>query len=101
MNPYTEAVSRGAALLDKERPGWRDEIDISMLDLSDACYCILGQVFEHYDNGLSALLAFDEESEDLSTVIAHGFTIALPFSARQWQALQEAWIAELRKQPVS
>ena len=110
MNPYTEQVKRGRALLDKERPGWREEIDLSQLELSLGCLCVLGQVFGHYNSGVFALWnvnpdAYNDDvwvaSDAFQAAVAHGFTI--PFDGKgneadEWQALQEAWIAELSTQ---
>jgi len=36
-------VKRGAALLDKHRPGWWAEVDTETLDISDSQLCIAGQ----------------------------------------------------------
>lgn len=41
---YKEAVAKGIAVLDKHRPGWRDQIDWSKLDLGSMDYCVLGQL---------------------------------------------------------
>ena len=38
-------VARGAKLLDVFVPGWRARIDVATLDLFDAEYCILGQLY--------------------------------------------------------
>ena len=38
------AAARGAKLLDKVRPGWFREINISALDLGNGEYCIIGQL---------------------------------------------------------
>lgn len=117
-NPYTENIKRGAALLDKERPGWRDEINLATLDLADDCYCVLGQIFGRYSSGLFAIWGIERRihcsewagSSDLQTVVDHGFSIepdleysdnpvdlALPRS-RKWRLLQEAWVTELGRQ---
>ncbi len=106
MNPYIENVKRGAVLLDKERPGWRDEINLSTLDLADGCFCILGQVFGYYSDGVWAVFDVDPSdddcfveagvsTEDFQVVVSHGFTIDRPLRSHKWRLLQEAWIAEL------
>ena len=41
-----DRIERGAAWLDANRPGWRDEIDLDGLDLGSPCRCVLGQTFE-------------------------------------------------------
>jgi hypothetical protein len=43
-----ERVARGAALLDQKRPGWEHQIDTGKLDLSQSCFCVLGQVCGNY-----------------------------------------------------
>jgi hypothetical protein len=37
-------VERGAALLDERLPGWAKQIDLTILDLSSGCDCVLGQL---------------------------------------------------------
>lgn len=52
---YESEVKRGMELLDKLRPGWRDEIRVDYLDLGCCSLCVLGQVFGDYDHGLNRL----------------------------------------------
>lgn len=40
-----KTVERGAALLDDTFPGWADLINDDELDLSDARYCVVGQLY--------------------------------------------------------
>lgn len=40
-----ECVERGAALLDKIRPGWIDTINLDTLNIASGSDCVLGQVF--------------------------------------------------------
>lgn len=39
-----ERVAQGAAWLDEHYPGWERHIDLTRLDLSDPCRCVLGQL---------------------------------------------------------
>lgn len=39
-----DRVSRGIEWLDRQRPTWIDEVDLSILDLSSSCSCVLGQI---------------------------------------------------------
>lgn len=99
-NPLDESrearVARGARLLDEKRPGWRTEIDRDHLDMTSDTDCVLGQLYERYAYGLSALnfgigllqaqrYGFIERRRDGSQDIdgAH--------------ALQVLWLAELDK----
>jgi hypothetical protein len=48
-------VERGAALLDREMPGWREFVDTHVLDLDDPLWCVLGQVSGGFLEGLTEL----------------------------------------------
>lgn len=41
---YAERIERGAAFLDEKVPGWRDRIDLDVLDIGDCDRCILSQL---------------------------------------------------------
>jgi hypothetical protein len=53
-------IERGAALLDEHAPVWPTKINLDTLNLSDCTYCVLGQVYGDYEDGLRAL---DGEAE--------------------------------------
>lgn len=58
-------ANRGAELLDEVRPGWAIEIDLTTLDMASADYCVLGQLYGEYDDGLFELeLTGNEQSEN-------------------------------------
>ena len=50
QNEINDAVARGAALLDEKAPGWIDKIDLSTLNIASDRLCILGQVYEDYED---------------------------------------------------
>lgn len=50
-----DRVARGAALLDVERPGWVDSIDLVTLNISSEARCVLGQVFGDFEHGMDVL----------------------------------------------
>lgn len=52
--PY-DARDRGIELLDKQRPGWRDQVDPQRLAMGSDLTCVLGQVFGDFCEGLKAL----------------------------------------------
>lgn len=71
MSDLDAKVARGIALLDDRMPGWRQRIDLDLLDMSSCDFCILGQLFGDYDDGFVALgldrgcpYGFDDEDED-------------------------------------
>lgn len=51
MNIILEAVE----ILDKNFPNWRDKINLEKLDMNMIDRCILGQLYNNYYKGLSAL----------------------------------------------
>jgi hypothetical protein len=97
-----ERVEKGAALLDEEKPGWRESIDLGRLDMMSPWRCVLGQVFETWDMeahsgytlGLAALFDGDED-EDVSSAIEHGFEAPLDEGVRDYGALHREWLDHL------
>lgn len=96
----SEAVIRGAAFLDRVRPGWEDEIDLDLFDMghgfpSDSegkCGCVGAQLCGNYtefkteygvDSSSSAVMGFDL-TEDCDW----------PFA---WYDLTNLWKAEIRR----
>lgn len=45
-----ERVSAGVAFLDARQPGWHKRIRIGDLDISSDCGCVIGQLFESYND---------------------------------------------------
>lgn len=43
MDTMEQRVAKGVALLDEKMPKWRDFVDLELLDMSEAAYCVLGQ----------------------------------------------------------
>lgn len=91
----TEHAARGAALLDGEQPGWAERVDLSTFDLGKPCACVLAQVYGSYWGGRRALGMIGGYAATAETW-THGFTLR-PIGIRPgaWQALQEAWVAEI------
>lgn len=95
---YTARVARGAALLDATRPGWIDAIDLDTLDLHNAEFCILGQVYsDHgrmyaygYYAGRAALWPDDANMRERHSH-QHGFTIATGSIGFGFAMLDDAW----------
>lgn len=48
-------VDKGVALLDQVAPGWRSNVDESILWLEDISRCVLGQVYGDYYTGTAVL----------------------------------------------
>ena len=89
-------VRRGSTLLDKKVPGWYRtialtanggvHIDVKMYDVS---YCILGQTFKDYFDGLAALGLTDHSGKH------YGFDIASGEGSAGYNSLESAWEREV------
>lgn len=51
----SKAVSRGARLLDKVKPGWFKKVHPEELDMSNPEMCILGQTFKRYGSAVERI----------------------------------------------
>lgn len=61
----SKRMQAGIAVLNAQRPGWIDEIDLDRLSIMSLDDCVLGQLWGSYRAGLNAL--------DISG-FAHGFS---------------------------
>lgn len=50
-----EKVAKGVRWLDENHSGWKKQIDVSRLDMTEYENCILGQMFDDYDNAEKVL----------------------------------------------
>lgn len=57
-NAYPQSIYEAALLLDKEHPGWEKKINITILKMHDAQYCILGQIYKSTSNNLDGPYAY-------------------------------------------
>lgn len=54
-------VEAGAAFLNVVHPGWQKKVNTKILDLGSGSKCILGELYDGYADGQSALgLAYGE-----------------------------------------
>lgn len=81
-----EKVQNGSNLLDRVRPGWRDEIDLDTLDIGSLDCCVMGQLYGSYTRGLDALGLTGKAT-------AHGFSLGMglirEFPAGAWKEKYE------------
>lgn len=92
-------VARGMALLDKERPGWRERIDVAKLDLSSCYACVLGQLAGEYRTGANRLDIHEEDDRPdhnarLLGFWGEGFTPGWRALTRVWRRGLAWWQAE-------
>jgi hypothetical protein len=89
-------VARGAAHLDRVRPGWFDDIDLDRLQLHDECCCIVGQLCrDSFAIGV-AVLGMALQAEACGVAYTSGVYIdsadAWKLEEEAWRPLQDAWV---------
>lgn len=81
-----EEVQKGAALLDEKKPGWKQAINLSTLNLNRPERCVLGQVYGHYYNGR------EELGLDIFGAESYGFDIPIKdIVPGIYDSLTETW----------
>lgn len=91
VNKTALHVLNGVRLLDQEYPDWKDQIDLSLLDMNSSTSGLLEQLYDSQAEGIHALgLTLNEGSD-------YGFDIRYDKTddenVRQWQELTETWKA--------
>lgn len=102
LPPIPDRVAAGARLLDRERPGWAQQMDPDRLDLRDQRDCLLGQIYGCFDTGVFTLAPDLDLREQDAWAVDHGFEFAgadlgddHPYPISFYADLTEAWRAEL------
>jgi hypothetical protein len=103
-------VARGAALLDRVRPGWARQIDVGTLTLHDPCGCIVGQLCPsiHFSSGVDNLAPRPTNRARRAASSYYGFDIPQRDAERDrhadvralFQPLQDAWIEQIAARVV-
>ena len=93
MSDYnvSEAVNKGAALLDKVRPNWYKEINLDTFHFLNPSLCIIGQLYGQYLNGEEAL-----ELNTLCDAVDHGFDITAMLMY-ECLAIQDEWVKVIQE----
>lgn len=89
-------VERGIAWLDENEPDWRDVIEHhgwDRLDMQDCWACIFGDLYNHYDTGVSINNLSREQSASLGLIILDPIEGRLSDYelSEQYDALTELW----------
>jgi len=71
MATTLERVQAGMEFLDDIRPGWRGEIERTILDLGSQEDCILGQLYGHYMDALPLIGLYGDRKRQT----AYGFEL--------------------------
>lgn len=91
MGEMKLCVERGAQLLDAMYPGWYKIVNTSTLDIGAYNYCVLGQVFGSYGEGLDVLFSKNTTFSIPFLSIKHGFSIPSGKSGTIWDILASLW----------
>lgn len=103
---YAAKAHAGASLLDTVEPGWYWRVLVNLLDMESTRWCIIGQVFGSWDEGMDAVgIAVYEDVDWRQCQSDYGFDLSeddygnLPFPLRDlaWIDLNLAWIEEINK----
>jgi hypothetical protein len=83
------AVERGVEKLNNyfEGSAWAQDIDLEYLDLGESRSCVLGQLFEGYDNGLN-VLGYGGSLEDWK----EGFSLGMNVPYASYAELTDEWV---------
>lgn len=100
MKSLAKRVEAGAALLDREEPGWALRINLEKLNMDLPDYCILGQAL---GPGLLGVSGFDRGLRrfHLPTGVSYGFNLATTEGDAQWDELDRLWREEILKRRPS
>lgn len=82
-------VERGAALLDRELPDWRERVHVGALDMRSCALCVVGQVLGSYLSGMTSLGFVDGAS--------HGFDCGEDDALCVWDYLDTLWTKEIQR----
>lgn len=97
-----ERVERGAAWLNRTKPGWRDLIDLDTLNLAYGDSCVLGQVFADeadesdgmVSDGFDYAIEYLAPAQGTNWASGHGFDQSIDFTAGaslNYAPLTDAW----------
>lgn len=99
LEQIEERVQRGAQLLDVKMVGWYRYVDKDVLDLSNSCRCVLGQLFGWFADGARSLRIRAEAAD-------YGFespnfgelsSTTVPIYQKYYQDLEDCWVKEINQ----
>src|SRR5882762_2911653 len=89
---FEEQIKSGVQVLNKKRPGWAQRIEIESLNIISPAYCIIGQVYGSYSDGLEVLRIHHMDAEN------YGFALnKSPYEYHEeWETLTQEWKETIR-----
>ena len=82
------AVKRGSKRLDQRNPNWYKKIVARDLDLSQACNCVIGQVYGDYDDNFIKRAVGYVTKDMWATAASHGFNVPTRKRVAQMENLE-------------
>lgn len=94
-DPAEIKVRNGANLLDEKKPGWYREVAVDELEILCCNYCVLGQVYGHFMDGVLEL------NVDIHDAWMYGFA-GIPGSVPHgyYDELEELWVKEITERRI-
>lgn len=104
MEDLMPRVERGAAWLDKAKPGWDGLVSLTALRMEHCTTCVLGQCFGKYDEAPNIVSRFRFSfagsfeyvlQHNVEWANAHGFFVGASIRSGhsgEWTALRECWV---------
>lgn len=89
---YLACVNRMVDDLDTLIPGWREDINLNILDMIDARVCVLGQLSCHNPEHAEFFYERLAEGESWGVDI---FEVYLGGAVEDWQTLTQMWTREI------
>jgi hypothetical protein len=86
-------VARGAAYLDRIRPGWYARVNVTRLELWNCSQCVIGQLYVDFWVGTKRLWnrGIEATRDADSPEVRYGFALETA-NLCEYHALQDAWI---------
>lgn len=82
-------AARGAAFMDRTRPGWEQDVDLSALNIGDSERCVLGQRYSEYAAGTVVL------NISMRQQYRYGFIATKKGGCAEYPDLTQAWANEI------
>lgn len=97
-NGVDHRVLDGARKLDREIPGWADQINMTRFDICDSTECVLGQLYGDYFDGLNVVFGKVRENRpEYSYGFAGDDDGDSAGQGADWRVLQRDWKKVIRE----
>ncbi len=84
--PYPNSIADAAKTLDMDHRKWWQKINTASLNMGNSDHCVLGQLFDGYDNGMEVMFGVDAGNNMVSYDTIFGTN-----------ADKKDWVKEIKK----